>query len=114
MNEFKKYVNDIKGSLLSYQQQEDYFMESMRASLAISNVYTELWERAMQVKDETKKEELMIIVNNVKRAKQVYDLMLNRYQYANAECARQIAYTKATIEYAEKLEAEIELSKKEL
>lgn len=114
MSDYKKYVAGIKDSLLAYQQQEDYFMESMRASLAISNVYSELWERAMQVKDPEKREELMAIVNNVKRAKQVYDLMLNRYQYANAECARQIGYTKAVMEYAEKLEAEIELSKQEL
>lgn len=114
MTDHQKYVNALKNSICAYEQQEDYFMESMRNSLAISNVYHELWERAIQVKDDEKREELMLIVNNVKRAKQVYDLMLNRYNYANSECARQIAYNKALIEYIENLEKEIELSKKEL
>lgn len=112
MSDFKKYVNGIKGEILAYQQQEDYFMESMRNSLAISNVYSELWERAMSVKDLGKREELMAIVNNVKRAKQVYDLMLNRYQYANAECTRQIQHNKALMDYIEKEEAINELANK--
>lgn len=108
MTDYQKYVNDIKNELLAYQQQDDYYMEAMRNSLSLSNVYSELWGRAMQVKDEQKQEELMLIVKNVKRAKQVYDLMLNRFHHANSMCARQIAYNKALIEYIEKKEAEEE------
>lgn len=114
MTDYQKYVNGLKAQVLAYEQQEDYFMEAMNNSLAISNVYTELWERAMGVKDLEKREELMMIVKNVKRAKQVYDLMLNRYEHANKTCSIQIAHTKALMEYVEKLEAEKELSEKEL
>jgi len=114
MKDYQKYVNGIKNELLAYEQQEDYYLEAMRNSLAISNVYDELWERAVVVKDPAKREELMLIVNNVKRAKQVYDLMLNRYQHANITCARQISYNKALIEYVENIEAEEELANRQL
>lgn len=114
MTDYQKYTNAIKNDILAYERQEDYFMESMKASLAISDAYSELWERAIKVQDPDKRKELMVIVDNVKMAKKVYDLMLNRYQHANAQCARQISYNKALMEYTERLEKEIELSEKEL
>lgn len=114
MTDYKKYVNDLRKSIEAHQQSEDFLIEAYRNSFAISNVYSELWGRAIKITDEERKNDAMEILDMVKRAERAYHLMLGRYQYANAECARQMSHNKALIEYIERLEKEIELSEKEL
>lgn len=114
MTDYQKYVNDIKQSLQSHQQTEDFFLQAYRNSFAISNVYSELWGRAIKITDEERKKDAMEVVDMTKKAEEAYHLMLTRFQYANAECARQISINKALIEYVERLEKEIALSEQDL
>ena len=114
MTDYQKYVNDIKQSLQCHQQTEDFFLQAYRNSFAISNVYSELWGRAVKITDEERRRDAMEVVDMAKRAEEAYHLMLTRFQYANAECARQISINNALMEYIEKLEKEIELASKEL
>lgn len=114
MTDYQKYVNGIKQSLEAHQQSQDFILQAYKNSFAISNVYSELWGRAIMVKDLNKRADLMEIVDMVKQAEAAYHLMLSRFQYANLECSRQISYNKALIEYVEELEKEKELSEKEL
>lgn len=114
MTDYKKYVSNLRQSIEAHEQTQDFMLDAYRNSFAISNVYSELWGRAIKITDEERRKDAMEVLDMVKKAESAYHLMLSRYQYANAECARQISYNKALMEYVERLEYEEELANKEL
>jgi hypothetical protein len=108
MSDYTKYLNNLKTTLLAYNQMDDSYISMMKSSMELSSLYGEMMIRAMPHKGKDSYKEMVVMIDKAKRASELYDVMMARYEGANKSFIEVYSKFRGLVEYTERLEKEFE------
>ena len=106
MSDFKKYLNNLQTTLLAYNQMDDSYISMMRSSMELSSLYGDMMIRAMPHKGKESYKEMLAMIDKAKRASELYDVMMARYEGANKSFMEIYSKFDAVVQYVDRVEQE--------
>jgi hypothetical protein len=87
---------------------DDAYISMMQSSMALSSLYGDMMIRALPHKDKDSYKEMLVMIDRAKRASELYDIMMARYEGANKSFMELYSKFRGLIEYTERLEQEFD------
>ena len=106
MSDYTKYLNNLKTTLLAYNQMDDAYISMMQSSMALSSLYGDMMIRALPHKDKDSYKEMLVMIDRAKRASELYDIMMARYEGANKSFMELYSKFDAVVKYVDRIEGE--------
>lgn len=108
MSDFKKYLNNLQNTLLAYNQMDDTYINMMKSSMSLRTLYADMMMRALPHKEKEGYKDMVEMIDRVKRASEMYDVMMARYEGSNKSFMELYFKFRGLVEYTERLEQEFD------
>jgi len=106
MSDYTKYLSNLKNTLLAYNQMDDTYISMMKSSMELSSLYADMMIRAMPHKGKDSYKEMLTMIDRAKRASEIYDVMMARYEGANKSFMELYSKFDAVVQYVDRIEKE--------
>ena len=106
MSDYTKHLNNLKTTLLAYNQMDDAYISMMKSSMELSSLYGDMMIRAMPHKGKESYKEMLTMIDKAKRASELYDVMMARYEGANKSFMELYSRFDAVVQYVDRIEKE--------